>query len=261
MLLGFQVTVDRKLIDQAPNLKYIGLLAVAYGTVDVAYAKHKGIVVSNLAGYCTESVAEFTIAAILYHIRQLEEGRARAKNGNYSFEGMFARELKGSQFGVVGLGAIGSCVAELAASFGAEVSYWSHNKKDTAFLYKELDELLSSSDYISINVAETSETIKLLNSHNIPKIKTGAVLISTVPPPVIDTDALVARLAKKDLTFISDHPDEMSEDELMKIKEFENCILYPPIAFISEEARQMKQEMFIGNIKACLAGNPQNTVA
>ncbi len=85
-------------------------------------------------------------------------------------------------------------------------------------------------------------------------------MISTVPPAVIDTDALADRLSKGDITFISDHPDEMTKEEVQKLGTFKNCVFYPPIAFVTDEARIVKQELFISNIKAALAGSPSNKV-
>jgi lactate dehydrogenase-like 2-hydroxyacid dehydrogenase len=126
LCLGFQVPTDKDIFDAAPNLKLINILATAYGTVNLDEAAKRNIPVCNLAGYSTEAVAEFTIAILLYQIRQLEEGVKRGKAGNYDFEGMSARELKGSNFGVIGLGSIGGRVAELAAGFGANVSYWKY---------------------------------------------------------------------------------------------------------------------------------------
>jgi len=260
LLLGFQVDTQKDIIDAAPNLAYIGVLATAYGTIDTEYAKSKNIPVCNLAGYSSEAVAEFTLAILLYQIRSLEEGINRGKSGNYDFAGMKARELKDSKFGVIGLGSIGGRVAELAAGFGANVSYWSRDKKSVPFTYQDLDTLMSTCDYISVNVAETPETTGLLNGDNLPKVKAGAVIISTVPPPVVETQALADRLAKGDIVFVSDHADEMPENELDKLKQYKNCILLPAIAFITDEARQVKQEMFVGNIKAALNKAPVNTV-
>lgn len=259
LLVGFQIDISRDVIDAAPSLKYIGVLATAYGTIDIDYAASKKIPVCNLAGYSTEAVAEFTIAMILYHIRQMGEGLDRAKNNDYGFEGMSARELKNSQFGVIGLGSIGNRVAELASGFGAHVSYWSRTKKESPFNYKELDDLLASSDYISVNIAETPDTTGLLNGARISLIsRPEAVLISTVPPPVIDTDALAKRLSKGDITYIFDHADEMTKDDLAKLTTYKNCLALGPIGFITAEARKNKQEIFVSNVEAFLGGTPQN---
>jgi len=260
LLLGFQVPIGQDIIDAAPNLKLINILATAYGTVNLEAAAKRKIPVCNLAGYSTESVAEFVLAAILYEIRDIEEGLKRARSGNYNFDGIKARELKGCRFGVIGLGNIGNRVAELAVGFGAEVSYWSRHKKEVPFTYQELDKLLDSCDYISVNVAETEETTGLLNAKNLSLIKPNSVLISTVPPAIIDTDALAERLSKNDITFICDHPDEMTEEELGKLQPFNSAVFYPPIAFLSDEARIAKQEVFIGNVRSFLEGKTQNLV-
>ncbi len=260
LMLGFQVPTDKDIFEATPHLKLINILATAYGTVNLEEASKRNIPVCNLAGYSTEAVAEFTIAILLYQIRQLEEGVKRGKAGNYDFEGMSARELKGSTFGVVGLGSIGGRVAELAAGFGANVSYWSRSKKNVSFTYKELDQLLADSDYLSINVAQTPDTEKLINHDNVSKIKVGAVVISTVPPEVVDTAAIASRLAKKDIVYISDHGDEMKKEDLAKLKSFDNCLLLPAIGFITGEARINKQEIFVSNLRAALAGKPQNAV-
>lgn len=260
LLLGFQVPIAKDILDAAPNLKLINILATAFGTVDLEEAAKRNIPVCNLGGYSTESVAEFTIAALLTEMRDIPEGLKRAKAGNYSFEGIRARELKNSNFGVIGLGHIGNRVAELAAGFGANVSYWSRSKKDSSFTYKELDDLLKTSTFISVNVAESEETVGLLNSQNLPLIGSDSILISTVPPAVIETDAMVERLSKNDMVFISDHPDEMTSEEVAKFIKLDNAVLYPAIGFLSDEARIAKQEIFIGNMKGLLENKVQNRV-
>lgn len=261
LMLGFQVSIEKELLDSAPNLKLINILATAYGTVDIEAAAARGIPVCNLGGYSTEAVSEFIIAAILHEIRGLAEGLRRASLGNYDSTGIRARELKGSNFGVIGLGNIGNRVAELAKGFGANVSYWSRSKKDVPYKHQEnLDDLLANNDIISVNVAQTEDTIGLLNAHNMPLIPSGAVLISTVPTSVIDTDALAVRLAQNDMTFVFDKPDAMPPEEFAKIKDFKNVVSYPSIAFITDEARIAKQEIFIGNMVSFLDGDVQNKV-
>lgn len=264
LLVNFGIVVDKEMIDSAPNLKYIGILATAYGKVDVAYAKTKNITVCNLPGYSTESVAEFAIAAILEAIRGLSEGKSRGKEGNVSEEGIKAWEIKGKVFGVIGLGNIGTRVAELALGFNADVRYWSRNKKPEAeakgIKYNELDDLISQADFLSLNVAQTPDTEKILNQDRFQAIKSDAVVINTAPMELIDIDALIDRLKKDDIIFIFDHSDEMAEEELKKLLPFNNCIVYPPIAYISKEAAVNKQEMFTSNIESFLNETPQNFI-
>ncbi len=264
LLVNFGINVTKEDIDSAPNLKYIGILATAFGKVDAAYAKSKGIVVCNLPGYSTESVAEFTLAAILETIRGLEEGKKRGRAGNVSEEGISAMEIKGKVFGVIGLGNIGTRVAELAQGFNADVRYWSRNKKPEAetkgIKYEELDSLISNATFLSINLAQTPDTEKILNQGRFQSLKEGSVVINTAPMELVDLDALVERLKKEDITFIFDHSDEMAEEDLKKLLPFENCIVYPPMAYITKEAALNKQEMFTSNIENFLNGTSKNVV-
>ncbi len=264
LLVGFGVVVDKQMMDAAPNLKYIGILATAFGKVDAAYAKEKGIIVCNLPGYSTESVAEFTIAAILEAIRGLEEGKRRGRAGNVSEASISAIEIKDKVFGVIGLGNIGTRVAELALGFNAEVRYWSRNRKDDVeakgIKYEDLDNLVAEATFLSINLAQTPETEKILNKDRLQVLKAGAVVINTAPMELIDLDALIKRLKKGDIIFILDHSDEMAEEDLKKLLPYQNCIIYPPMAYISKEAAINKQEMFTSNIENFIGGVPKNTV-
>ncbi len=221
LLVGFATPVTKEHIDAAPNLKYIGTLAIAYHKIDDKYARKKGIPVTNIAGYCTDSVAEFILAAILNAIRQLDEGKERARNKNYDFAGMSAAEIKGKTFGVFGLGNIGKRTAELAQGFGADVQYWSkHRKKDfevKGVKYKDKDSLLKGADFISLNFVQTPETENFLDEEAFSKIKPGAVIVNTVPMETVNLDALEKRLKKGDITFILDHSDEMKQADLNRL--------------------------------------------
>jgi lactate dehydrogenase-like 2-hydroxyacid dehydrogenase len=244
-----------------PNLKYIGVLATAYGTIDIEYAASKGIPVSNLGGYSNESVAEFTLAALLTSMRNVIEGLRRAQRNEFDESGIRARELRGSQFGVVGLGSIGNRVAELASGFGAHVSYWSREPKESAFTYKQLIDLVKESDFISINVAETPETKGILSAEVLQNVKDDAVIVMTVPLSVIDLDALKEMLDRTHVTFISDHGDELSQDELKQYEKYGDRVVFlPAIAYIIDEAKEARQSTFVANIKAALSGVPANKV-
>lgn len=264
LLVGFGVSVAKEDIDKSLNLKYIGVLATAFGKIDVTYAKKKEIVVCNLPGYSTESVIEFVFAVILERIRDLEEGKRRGKILDVSFEGLYAKEIKNKVFGILGLGNMGKRAAEIALGFDADVKYWSRNRKKDAekrgIKYEDLDKLISESDFLSIHLAQTPETEKILNKRRISSLKKGAVVVNTTPMELVDIDALSQRLWKGDITFILDHSDEMSKEDLKKLSKFRNCIIYPPMAFISPEAAVNKQEMFTSNLENFAKGKPQNIV-
>lgn len=257
--------VDKQLIDQFPQLKYIGVLATGYGTVDTEYAKSKNIVVSNIPGYCTQSVGEYVFAIILEHLRQLEKAKQVARFGDYSGDGFSASEIADKKLGVIGLGRIGRKVAEIGAfGFSAKVSYWSRNRKpeveQKGISYKEIDALVVESDFLSLHLNKTQETEKILNKRLFNLIKPGAVLINVSPMELIELDALEARLKQGNLTFIFDHPDEMEKKEVGRLVQYPNCIVYPPIGFITKEARIQKQMIFISNLENYLNGSPTNLV-
>ncbi len=264
LLVGFGIKVDREVMDSAPKLKYIGVLATAYGKVDIEYARRKGVLVCNIPGYSTESVAEFVFAAILENIRHLEEGKQRGRAGNYSDAGISASEIKNKIFGIFGLGRIGSRVAEIALGFGADVRYWSRNRKEEpeqkGIKYEDEASLVPKCDFLSLNFAQTKDTEKFLNGERIEKVKGGAVVVNTAPMELVDINALERRLERGDIIFVLDHSDEMKEDDLKKLSKYKNCVIYPPIAYVSKEARMAKQEIFVNNIESFLKGSPINTV-
>lgn len=260
LLVAFGIPVTKKMIDMASGLKYIATQATAFGKIDADYARTKGIPVSNLAGYSSEAVAEFSIATILENIRHLEEGKQRGRSGNYSEAGLKARELRNAVFGVIGLGSIGKRVAELASGFGADVRYWSRQKKNTPFKYQDVDSLIAEADFLSLNLAQSQDTENFLNEKRIKSMKPGVVVINTVPMELVDSNALAERLAVGDITFILDHSDETSKDVMTKLSKFKNCIIYPPMAYITNEAKLARKEMFLSNIESFLKGSPENIV-
>lgn len=248
--------VDKQLIDSLSGLKYIGLLATGTGTVDLEYAKKKGIVVCNVPGYATESVAEWVFGLILDHLRNLEKAKQTARSGDFSGDGFSATEIKGKKFGIIGLGRIGQRVAEIAQGFGANVVYWSRNRKK-GFKYEALDTLVKTCDFISLHTLTTKETEEILD---VTKIKPGALVVNVCGMEQVNILALEKRLAKNDITFILDHPDEMKPEDVNRLAKFPNCIVYPPIGFITKEARVLKQEIFISNLESFLKGKPTNVV-
>lgn len=264
LLTGFGIVVDREVIDSAPNLKYIGVLATAYGKVDVDCAKSKEILVCNIPGYATEAVAEFVFGVILDHIREIERGKKQAREGNYSEAGFSAIEIKNKIFGILGLGRIGSRVAEIALGFGADVRYWNIDRRKEyetkGIKYEDADDLIPKCDFLSLHFAQVKDTENFLNKERIQKVKKEAVVINTAPMELVDIDALAERLSKGDITFILDHSDEMSPENIKKLSKFKNCIIYPPIAYVTEKARIAKQEIFVGNIENFLKGSPTNQV-
>lgn len=261
ILLKLGAHMSKRDIDKLPGLKYIGMLGTGYGGIDATYAASKGISVTNIANYATEGVGEFTFAILLEYLRSVCKAKQQAENDDYSdING--GREVKGQSFGVVGLGDIGLRTAELAQAFGANVSYWSRNRKVTAenqgIAYDP--KVWSKADIITVNLELNTETEKFMNTERIAKIKKGAVVINLSPMELFDFSALVSRLKKNDMTFILDHSDEMTKQQLSTLQALDNCIIYPPIAYLTQEASTLKKQIYIDNLASFLSGIPANQV-
>lgn len=263
LLVKLGAKVPRETIDRLPNLKYIGMLGTGYGGIDTAYASTKGVIVTNIADYATEGVAEFTFGILLEYYRDLAKARLQAKSGNYS-DDFTGGEIKGKKFGVVGLGNIGRRTAELAQAFGAQVSYWSNNRKPDVeaqgIQYQDLDDLLTRSDIITLNMAYNSATEGIINADRINKLRKHSIVINPSPMELIDFNALLSRLEKEDIVFMLDHSDEMTEDQLQALQPLHHTIVYPAIAYLTREASELKKQIYIDNVKGFLGGKPTNQV-
>ncbi len=256
--------VSKEWIDGIPNLKYIGVLATGYGKIPTDYTKEKGVVVTNVPGYSTESVAEFVFAVLLENLRELSRAKIEGGKGNYSEAGFFATEIKNKSFAVIGAGRIGTRVAEIAQGFGADVRYWDRNNKKEleakGVKLENIDNIFSKSDIVSVHLALTKETQDFFNSERINSFKKGVIIVNTAPMELFDLGALERRLEEGGITFILDHSDEMKKEDLNRVSKYKNCVIYPPIAYISDEARINKQEIFIDNLKSFLDGELKNKV-
>ncbi len=265
LLVKLGASIDKATIDAAPKLKYIGMLGTGHGRIDAAYATKKGTIICNIAGYSTEGVAELVFGLIIEHIRDLERAKSQARNGDYSEATFKGYEIKDKKFGVIGLGRIGQRVAEIALKgFDAKVSYWSKNRKKDSekqgIAYQNIDALLTNSDFISINLAYVPQTEYFLNKQRIRLIKPGAVVVNVAPMELVDINALEQRLKNGDITFILDHSDELSSTDAKRLAKYKNCIMYPPVGYITKEATQAKLSMFVDNIANYLKGSPTNKV-
>lgn len=162
------------------------------------------------------------------------------------------------------MGNIGNRVAQIASSFGANVYYWSKSKKpqaiETNISYLPLEQLISECDIISLNLALNNETEEILNKKLIKNIKPNSIFINLSPMELVNFDSLYNRLLKNDLTLILDHSDEMTKDQLDKLLPLSNAIVYPPIAYLTDEATELKQQIFIDNIINFIDGTPTNKV-
>lgn len=164
-----KVVIDKEVMDNAPDLKLICVAATGYNNIDINYAKQKGIAVTNVAGYSTNSVVQHTFAMLFYLLQSLRYYDEYVKSGEYSKSPIFTNldrpfyEINGKVWGIIGLGTIGRAVGNIAKAFGCKVIYYSTSGRniDPEFERKSLEELLSISDIISIHAPLTENTKKL----------------------------------------------------------------------------------------------------
>lgn len=256
--------IDKQTIDNAPKLKYVGVLSTAFDAIDAKYARKKKISVCNLGGYSTEAVAEFTIATMLEQARTLEQAKNQARKEDYAFNKLMGIELKGRTLGVIGAGKIGGRIAEIGFGFGMNVIYFSRSKKPQldrkGAKKKTLNKVLSESDFIALALLFNKQTENIINKDAIKHIKKGAIFVNIAPPHLVDSNSIMKKASSGDVTFIFDHSDDISPSLAKKFLKTKNCIVYPPVAFRTEEANTARFDTFASNIEGFVKGKPQNKV-
>lgn len=237
-VLGFAIPFGRTAIDAAPQLRYLQVASTAFDAVDVDHARTRGITVATLPDYMTEPVAQFVLATMLEQASGLAQGRTLRQMGNLFPLAFPAKQFRDSRVAVIGLGTIGRRVAGMARGLGADVRYWSRNRKpDSGFQYQDLDTLLAEADFVSVNLALTDQTRGLLDASRIAALAPGAVLICTAPLELIDLPALRARTETGEVRAILNHalPDTISY--------FAGCpgFIYPPLVCLTGQSRGLMQ--------------------
>ena len=258
-----KILVNESLLEGS-GVKLVCLTATGTNNVDFDYCKLKGIAVKNVKGYSTWSVAQHTFALLFYVYEKLSYYDRFVKDGLYCKSEVFSHfdvpfnELLGKKWGIIGLGAIGRKVADIAKSFGCDLQYYSTSGKNLQEEYHpvSLSELLGTSDIISIHAPLNKDTERLIDKEAISQMKRDAVIINVGRGKIIDeaalADALVSgRIAGAGLDVLSDEP--MREDNpLFKIKDSTKLIITPHIAWATDEARQRCVDEVLNNIREYL---------
>ena len=251
-----------KVISACPNLKFIDVAFTGVDHVDLQAAKEKGIAVSNASGYSNESVAELVLGMMLSLLRNVPQVEERCRKG-MTKDGLVGRELKGKTVGVVGTGAIGTRVANIAQAFGCEVYAYSRTVKDlTGVQYVDLEELLSTCDIISLHVPLNASTKGLISEKEIALMKPNAVLINTSRGPVVDSKALAdalneGKIAGAAVDVFENEPPVAKDHPLLHAK---NLIATPHVAFATKEALVKRAIIDFDNVKYWMEGNPVNVM-
>ncbi len=280
--------VTPKVLEHAKNLKLVTTRTTGFDHIDLAACAEKKITVSNVPFYGENTVAEFTFALLLALSRKVYPAIKRVREeGLFNYDNLRGFDLLGKTIGVVGTGHIGQCVLKIAKGFGLEIlAYDPYPKdslaKDLGFKYVSLDELLASSDIITLHVPYMPETHHLINKDNIRLCKKGSVLVNTARGGLVDTESLVWALQNNILAgaaldvleeegFIKDeahllgqgHPNEQQLKTVLADHELvymDNVIITPHNAFNTIEAMKRILDTTVENIQAFAAGKPINIV-
>jgi len=269
IVLTNKVIFDKTLIDQLPQLKYIGVIATGYNVVDLAYARERQIVVTNIPAYSTDSVAQMVFSQILNFAQNIGLHSASVKRGDWAncpdFSYLLSPqiELKNKTLGIIGFGKIGQAVAQLGLAFGMKVIYHNRSQKTSTLnaTQVDLDSVFENSDFLSINCPLTEENRGFINQQNLAKMKSSAFLINTGRGPLINEQDLAqalndGQIAGAGLDVLATEPPA-TDNPLVKAK---NCYITPHIAWATLEARSRLLDTIVQNIKAFQAGTPINVV-
>ena len=253
--------LTKEVLDKAEQLKIIARCGVGVDNIDIEYAKSKDIIVTNSPSANLISVVELTIALIINVARKINLSDSHLKDGKWNRREFIGMELSGKQLGIVGFGKAGRLVSERMKSFGMSIAFYDPYVKDWDGPEKslELDQLLSTSDVVSIHVIKTEETENLISKEKLDLLKNSAILINTSRGGVVDEDYLIELLKLKKL--FGAGLDVYSEEPPNNIDNFSdiNLITTPHIGASTNEAQLKAGLDTVENIKKLLAGD--NSVA
>jgi len=270
ILIVNKFPVTETLLEHCSNIKLICVTATGYNIVDCDACKRRGILVTNVPTYGTAAVAQFTMALLLemchrvgLHNHSVHQGDwIRAENFCYWLTPQM--ELAGKTIGIIGFGRIGQAVAKLCKAFDMTVLAYSRTEYpefSSLVEYTDLDTLLTRSDIVSLHCPLFPETEKIINAASLSKMKDGAMLINTSRGGLVDENALVEALKCGKLKYaavdvVSSEPMK-ADNPLLKTRK---CIITPHMAWAPVESRQRLLNTVVENVRAYLAGRPQNVV-
>jgi glycerate dehydrogenase len=265
-----KISIDRKTMESLPELKYIGVTATGFNIVDVHAAKERGITVTNVPAYGTDSVAQATFALLLeltnrvgHHAQTVRDGRWN-RSPDFCYWDFPLVELAGLNLGIIGYGRIGQAVARIGRAFGMKIiataSRSTSSNNDVRIA--SLEELLRESDVVSLHCPLTSETKGLINKARLALMKKSAFLLNTSRGPLIVEEDLAAALhsgqiAGAGLDVLSVEPPVQGSPLFAA----PNCFITPHQAWATRAARQRLMDVAVANVAAWMKGAPQNVVS
>lgn len=267
-----KVQLRRETLSQLPDLKLIAMAATGTDCVDKAYCRERGIVVSNIRGYATHTVPEHVFALILALRRSILPFREDVRHGEWQKAAQFCffnhsiHDLHGSRIGIMGEGALGQGVADLARAFGMKILFAAHKGKNgLGPLYTPFEDVLETSDVITLHCPLLPETKGMIGMAEFRRMKRRPIIVNAARGGLIVEEDLERALAEGliagaaiDVTM----PEPPAKDSvLMRMLERPNFILTPHIAWASDEAQQVLADQLIDNVENFANGKPTNVVS
>jgi len=270
VVLTNKVAIREKEMSRLPRLKYIGVMATGYNTIDLEAARKRGIIVTNIPAYSTDSVAQMTFAQILNITNRVDHYAVLNRQGKWSSNPDFCywdnqlHEIAGKTLGIIGLGNIGMKVAAIAKCFGMDVfAYTSKNSADLpAGIQKTtLEGLFAVSDILSLHCPLTPETREIINRESIGMMKPGAIVINTGRGPLVNEQDVADALASGQLggygaDVMCEEPPRADNPLLCQ----PNAFITPHVAWATIAARRRLVDICVENVKAFIEGHPIHVV-
>ena len=260
--------VDGAFLDAAPRLRIVANVAVGYNNIDVAACRERGVIVTNTPGVLTDATADLAMALILMVTRRLGEGERLIRSGTPWQWGMFmmlGTGLQGRRLGIIGMGGIGQAIAARARGFGMTVVYHNRSAVDPAIEQRldarlvPLDELLATSDVVSLNCPYTDATHHLIDAAALAAMRPSAFLLNTARGPIVDEAALVEALRDRTIAGAGLDVFEHEPDVDPGLLDLDNVVLVPHLGSATVETRGAMAELAARNVVAHLRGEPLPT--
>jgi len=265
VIITNKVVIDKKIMQECKNLKLICLAATGTNNVDLVFAKEKGIVVKNVAGYSTASVAQATFTLLFSLIGSSCYYDDYVKSGEWSKSPIFTHlekeffEIKDKIWGIIGLGNIGKEVAKIAAAFGAKVVYYSTSgvNRDEVYERRSLDNLLHESDIISIHAPLNDKTHNLIQKLELSKMKKGGIVLNMGRGGIINEKDLAYAIDNFGILAgldVGEFEPIKENNPLLGLKNLNHIVFSPHVAWASKEARKTLVDLVAKNIEEFIKG-------
>lgn len=263
-----KVPITREVIDKCPKLRYIGLFATGYNNIDVDYAAEKKITVCNAGQYSTSAVAQQVFAYILDHYNRINSYNSTVLRGEWETSETFSyfpvptRELSGKNLSIVGFGSIGRAVAKIGEAFGMNIIVSTRTlPQDCPYELTDIRTAAEKADILTFHCPLTVQTKRLVCMELLSVMKPSAVLVNTARGGIVAENDLAEALNRgKIAAAYLDVLDKEPMSPETPLKSAKNCVITPHTAWAALETRERLMTIVCNNLKAWLAGKPQNKI-